>query len=85
MRVAAELAGAGYPRQVGPGVRDIHSPRIPTAEEAAGLLGEGLRAVPAERLWVNADRGLKTRGRPEVRASLENLVTAARTVRDTTP
>ncbi|MFI5942038.1 5-methyltetrahydropteroyltriglutamate--homocysteine S-methyltransferase [Streptomyces uncialis] len=81
MQVATELAEHGYPREAGPGVYDIHSPRVPSAEEAAGLLRKGLEAIPAERLWVNPDCGLKTRGWPETRASLENLVTAAREVR----
>ncbi|MYY12346.1 5-methyltetrahydropteroyltriglutamate--homocysteine S-methyltransferase [Streptomyces sp. SID4919] len=81
MQVATELAAHGYPREAGPGVYDIHSPRVPSAEEAAGLLRKGLEAIPAERLWVNPDCGLKTRGWPETRASLENLVTAAREVR----
>ncbi|WP_406134910.1 5-methyltetrahydropteroyltriglutamate--homocysteine S-methyltransferase [Streptomyces sp. NBC_01089] len=81
MQVARELAGHGYPREAGPGVYDIHSPRVPSAEEAAALLRKGLEAIPAERLWVNPDCGLKTRGWPETRASLENLVSAAREVR----
>ncbi|MER5534091.1 5-methyltetrahydropteroyltriglutamate--homocysteine S-methyltransferase [Streptomyces mirabilis] len=81
MQVARELAGHGYPREAGPGVYDIHSPRVPGADEAAALLRKGLEAIPAERLWVNPDCGLKTRAWPETRASLENLVTAARTVR----
>ncbi|MCX5384154.1 5-methyltetrahydropteroyltriglutamate--homocysteine S-methyltransferase [Streptomyces sp. NBC_00083] len=81
MQVARELAAHGYPREAGPGVYDIHSPRIPSAEEAAALLRTGLEAIAAERLWVNPDCGLKTRGWPETRASLENLVAAARTVR----
>jgi 5-methyltetrahydropteroyltriglutamate--homocysteine methyltransferase len=81
MQVARELAAHGYPREAGPGVYDIHSPRVPGTEEAAELLRAGLRAIPAERLWVNPDCGLKTRGWPETRASLENLVAAARTVR----
>ncbi|MFF0225520.1 5-methyltetrahydropteroyltriglutamate--homocysteine S-methyltransferase [Streptomyces sp. NPDC004629] len=81
MQVARELAAHGYPREAGPGVYDIHSPRVPSAREAAGLLRAGLRAIPVERLWVNPDCGLKTRGWPEVRASLENLVSAAREVR----
>ncbi|WP_327308075.1 5-methyltetrahydropteroyltriglutamate--homocysteine S-methyltransferase [Streptomyces sp. NBC_01298] len=85
MRVADELAGAGYPREVGPGVWDIHSPRIPSASEAAALLRKGLGAIPAERLWANPDCGLKTRGWPETRASLENLVEAARRVRSENP
>ncbi|MFJ3903697.1 5-methyltetrahydropteroyltriglutamate--homocysteine S-methyltransferase [Streptomyces sp. NPDC090025] len=81
MQVADELAEHGYPREAGPGVWDIHSPRVPSAEEAAGLLRKGLAAIPAERLWVNPDCGLKTRGWAETRASLENLVAAARDVR----
>ncbi|MFI1971879.1 5-methyltetrahydropteroyltriglutamate--homocysteine S-methyltransferase [Streptomyces cinnamoneus] len=85
MQVAGELAGAGYPREVGPGVYDIHSPRVPDAREAASLLRTGLKAIPAERLWVNPDCGLKTRAWPEVRASLENLVAAAREVRGELP
>ncbi|MGF1236441.1 5-methyltetrahydropteroyltriglutamate--homocysteine S-methyltransferase [Streptomyces sp. 2-6] len=85
MQVARELAAHGYPREAGPGVYDIHSPRVPSAEEAAELLRTGLRAIPAERLWVNPDCGLKTRAWPETRASLENLVAAARTVRDELP
>ncbi|WP_053657564.1 5-methyltetrahydropteroyltriglutamate--homocysteine S-methyltransferase [Streptomyces sp. MMG1121] len=82
MQVARELAAHGYPREAGPGVYDIHSPRVPSTEEAAELLRTGLKAIPAERLWVNPDCGLKTRGWPETRASLESLVTAARTVRE---
>ncbi|MFF1924237.1 5-methyltetrahydropteroyltriglutamate--homocysteine S-methyltransferase [Streptomyces sp. NPDC058221] len=85
MQVARELAAHGYPRGAGPGVYDIHSPRVPGADEAAALLRKGLTAIPAERLWVNPDCGLKTRGWPETRASLENLVAAARTVRGELP
>ncbi|NED11300.1 5-methyltetrahydropteroyltriglutamate--homocysteine S-methyltransferase [Streptomyces sp. SID9124] len=85
MQVARELAAHGYPREAGPGVYDIHSPRVPSTEEAAALLRTGLKAIPAERLWVNPDCGLKTRGWPETRASLENLVAAARTVRGELP
>ncbi|WP_423834588.1 5-methyltetrahydropteroyltriglutamate--homocysteine S-methyltransferase [Streptomyces manipurensis] len=85
MQVAGELAGHGYPREAGPGVWDIHSPRVPGAEEAASLLRKGLEAIPAERLWVNPDCGLKTRGWTETRASLENLVAAAREVRAELP
>ncbi|WP_338486100.1 5-methyltetrahydropteroyltriglutamate--homocysteine S-methyltransferase [Streptomyces sp. SCSIO 75703] len=82
MRVARELAAHGYPREAGPGVYDIHSPRVPDTEEVAALLRTGLAAIPAERLWVNPDCGLKTRGWPETRVSLEHLVAAARTVRE---
>ncbi|MGD3108769.1 5-methyltetrahydropteroyltriglutamate--homocysteine S-methyltransferase [Streptomyces sp. YGL11-2] len=85
MQVARELAAHGYPREAGPGVYDIHSPRVPSTQEAAELLRTGLRAIPADRLWVNPDCGLKTRGWPETRAALENLVAAARTVRGELP
>lgn len=85
MQVADELAAHGYPREAGPGVYDIHSPRVPSTEEATALLRKGLEAIPAERLWVNPDCGLKTRGWPEVRTSLENLVAAAREIRADLP
>ncbi|GES28669.1 5-methyltetrahydropteroyltriglutamate--homocysteine S-methyltransferase [Streptomyces angustmyceticus] len=85
MQAAAELATAGYPREVGPGVYDIHSPRVPGVAEATALLRKGLDAIPAERLWVNPDCGLKTRGWPEVRAALQNLVAAAHEVRASVP
>ncbi|MGA5000515.1 5-methyltetrahydropteroyltriglutamate--homocysteine S-methyltransferase [Streptomyces arboris] len=85
MQVARELAAHGYPREAGPGVYDIHSPRIPSTEEAAALLCKGLEAIPATRLWVNPDCGLKTRGWPETRTSLENLVAAAREIRAELP
>jgi 5-methyltetrahydropteroyltriglutamate--homocysteine methyltransferase len=57
MQVAHELAHAGYPREVGPGVYDIHSPRVPDTAEVVALLREGLKAVPAERLWVTNGSG----------------------------
>ena len=60
---------------------DIHSPRVPSAEEMAASLREALKSVPAERLWVNPDCGLKTRTTDEVTASLQHLVTAAKEVR----
>ncbi|MGZ0147685.1 5-methyltetrahydropteroyltriglutamate--homocysteine S-methyltransferase [Kribbella sp. WER1] len=81
MQVARELSDAGYPRGVGPGVYDIHSPRVPGTPEVVSLLRKGLDAIPAERLWVNPDCGLKTRGWPEVRDSLHNVVAAARELR----
>jgi 5-methyltetrahydropteroyltriglutamate--homocysteine methyltransferase len=81
MQVAHELADAGYPREVGPGAYDIHSPRVPETDEVVALLREALKAVPADRLWVNPDCGLKTRGWTEVRSSLEPLVAAAHEVR----
>ncbi|GIH23594.1 5-methyltetrahydropteroyltriglutamate--homocysteine methyltransferase [Acrocarpospora phusangensis] len=82
MQVARELADADYPREVGPGVYDIHSPRVPDVAEVAALLRKGLDAIPVERLWGNPDCGLKTRGWEEVRSSLRNLTAAARQVRE---
>ncbi|UIZ92176.1 5-methyltetrahydropteroyltriglutamate--homocysteine S-methyltransferase [Corynebacterium sp. CNCTC7651] len=62
--------------EIGPGVWDIHSPRVPSQEEIVGLLKAALENVPNERLWVNPDCGLKTRGYAEVEPSLRNLVAA---------
>jgi len=80
-----ELLGAfemfRYPNEIGPGVYDIHSPRVPTANEMAALIEKATRVLPAENLWVNPDCGLKTRGWPEVKAALANMVEAARTLR----
>ena len=62
--------------EIGPGVWDIHSPRVPSTEEMAGLIRAALENVPAERLWVNPDCGLKTRGYAEVDPSLRNMIAA---------
>jgi 5-methyltetrahydropteroyltriglutamate--homocysteine methyltransferase len=68
---------AGYPGQVGPGVYDIHSPRVPTVEEIEERLRRAERHIPRRRLWVNPDCGLKTRRWDEVVPALEALVAAA--------
>ncbi|SCF49066.1 methionine synthase (B12-independent) [Micromonospora matsumotoense] len=81
MEVLDDLAAIGYRRGVGPGVWDIHSPRIPPHHEVVDALRRALAAVPARRLWVNPDCGLKTRTYPEVEASLRHLVAAAAEVR----
>ncbi|MBU9765876.1 5-methyltetrahydropteroyltriglutamate--homocysteine S-methyltransferase [Mycobacterium sp. TNTM28] len=81
MEVLGDLNAVGFSNSVGPGVYDIHSPRVPGIEEMATSLREALEAVPAERLWVNPDCGLKTRSTDEVTASLQNLVAAAEEVR----
>jgi 5-methyltetrahydropteroyltriglutamate--homocysteine methyltransferase len=70
-----------YPNDVGPGVWDIHSPRVPSVEEITGLLKKGLQVIPRKQFWVNPDCGLKTRGWEEVRASLGNMIAATRQVR----
>jgi 5-methyltetrahydropteroyltriglutamate--homocysteine methyltransferase len=81
MAIVTGLARAGYPNEAGPGVWDIHSPRVPSVDEIAGHLRLATAAFPAERLWVNPDCGLKTRAYPEVRATLANLVAATRQLR----
>ena len=70
-----------YPNEIGPGVYDIHSPRVPSCGEMAGLLGLALRVLRPDQLWVNPDCGLKTRGWAEVKPAIEAMVMAARTVR----
>lgn len=70
-----------YPNAIGPGVYDIHSPRIPTGEEMLDLLGRAARVLDVKRLWVNPDCGLKTRKWEEVTPALTAMVTAARTLR----
>ncbi|OBK33759.1 5-methyltetrahydropteroyltriglutamate--homocysteine S-methyltransferase [Mycobacterium sp. 1165196.3] len=81
MEVLDDLNSIGFSNSVGPGVYDIHSPRVPSTGEMAESLRAALRAVPAERLWVNPDCGLKTRNPDEVTASLRNMVAAAQEVR----
>ncbi|WP_433228698.1 5-methyltetrahydropteroyltriglutamate--homocysteine S-methyltransferase [Actinomadura formosensis] len=81
MELVGDLRAAGYGNGIGPGVYDIHSPRVPAAEEIEENLRRALRAVEPGRLWVNPDCGLKTRAYPETEASLRNMVAAARRVR----
>ena len=71
-----------YPNEIGPGVYDIHAPRVPSVEEMLALLERAANVIPAERLWVNPDCGLKTRGWPETEAALANMVEAARRMRE---
>ncbi|MEO8814750.1 MAG: 5-methyltetrahydropteroyltriglutamate--homocysteine S-methyltransferase [Mycobacterium sp.] len=81
MEVLDDLNAIGFSNGVGPGVYDIHSPRVPSTDEMTASLREALEAVPAQRLWVNPDCGLKTRKADEVAASLANLVAAAKEAR----
>lgn len=71
-----------FQTQVGPGVYDIHSPRIPSVEEIKQTIDKILEKIPTDKVWVNPDCGLKTRGEKETYASLENLVLAAKEVRE---
>lgn len=71
-----------YPNDIGPGVYDIHSPRVPDTAEMVKLMSKAVKRIPAERLWVNPDCGLKTRAWPETEAALVNMVAAARQLRN---
>ncbi|MBA1204152.1 5-methyltetrahydropteroyltriglutamate--homocysteine S-methyltransferase [Pseudomonas capeferrum] len=81
MELLDAFEGFAYPNEIGPGVYDIHSPRVPDVEEMSNLLRKAVRRIPAHRLWVNPDCGLKTRGWPETEAALVNMVSAARQLR----
>ena len=81
MEIVPELAEAGYARGIGPGVYDIHSPRVPSTEEVTDLLELAVKSIDARLVWVNPDCGLKTRRYEETVASLENLVAATNAVR----
>lgn len=70
-----------YPNDIGPGVYDIHSPRVPDSNEMANLLRKAAKRIPVQQLWANPDCGLKTRGWPETKAALEHMVAAAQQLR----
>jgi 5-methyltetrahydropteroyltriglutamate--homocysteine methyltransferase len=72
-----------YPNEIGPGVYDIHSPRVPATEEMSKLLGKARERLAPDQLWVNPDCGLKTRGWAEVKPALVNMVEAAKKLRET--
>jgi 5-methyltetrahydropteroyltriglutamate--homocysteine methyltransferase len=80
-RLLAEPAIRAFSRGLGPGVYDIHSPRVPGTDEVGGLLATALDVLPADRVWVNPDCGLKTRTYPEIEAALRNMVSAAHRAR----
>jgi len=81
MELLEAFKSFSYPNDIGPGVYDIHSPRIPSAKEMEDLLNKALQYIPIERLWVNPDCGLKTRGWKEVKIALTNMVQAAKALR----
>ena len=76
MEVLADIAAADFARGIGPGIYDIHSPRVPSVVELTELIETALESVDARRLWINPDCGLKTRGYAEVEPALANLVAA---------
>jgi Methionine synthase II (cobalamin-independent) len=81
MELLRTFTDVRYPNEIGPGIWDIHSPRVPEVAELVALLDRALDVLSAEQLWVNPDCGLKTRGWTEVEPALRNLVEAARIVR----
>lgn len=82
MELLEAFAHFAYPNEIGPGVYDIHSPRVPGTEEMATLLAKAANILPARHLWVNPDCGLKTRKWPETKAALINMVAAAKLARE---
>jgi 5-methyltetrahydropteroyltriglutamate--homocysteine methyltransferase len=82
MELLHDWEKTGYTNDIGPGVYDIHSPRVPTVDEMTELLREAARVLRPEQLWVNPDCGLKTRAWPETEQSLRNMVEAAKQVRE---
>jgi 5-methyltetrahydropteroyltriglutamate--homocysteine methyltransferase len=81
MELLQGFADFDYPNEIGPGVYDIHSPRVPDREEMVRLLQKAAAVVSPDKLWVNPDCGLKTRGWPETETALRNMVDAARQLR----
>jgi 5-methyltetrahydropteroyltriglutamate--homocysteine methyltransferase len=71
-----------YPNEIGPGVYDIHSPNIPTIDSIVDLMTKATQRIPAERLWVNPDCGLKTRSWNEVKPALQNMIEASKILRN---
>jgi len=71
----------GYKQEIGPGIYDIHSPRVPSVEEMVTQINEILEVLSIENLWINPDCGLKTRKWEEVRPSLKNMVEAVKIIR----
>ncbi|WP_345761388.1 5-methyltetrahydropteroyltriglutamate--homocysteine S-methyltransferase [Diaminobutyricibacter sp. McL0608] len=82
MEVVHDIQTSGFDHGIGPGVYDIHSPRVPSVAEVTELLETALAAIPGRQLWVNPDCGLKTRGYDETVASLKNILEATRVVRE---
>ncbi|OHX19326.1 5-methyltetrahydropteroyltriglutamate--homocysteine S-methyltransferase [Chromobacterium sphagni] len=82
MALLADFGRFRYPNAIGPGVYDIHSPRVPQTDEIRHLLQKALQVIPAEQLWVNPDCGLKTRDWPEVEAALATMVQVSRKLRE---
>jgi 5-methyltetrahydropteroyltriglutamate--homocysteine methyltransferase len=83
MELLDAFANFKYPNEIGPGVYDIHSPRVPKREEMVHLLKKAKAVIPGDQLWVNPDCGLKTRGWDETKKALIEMVEAAKEMRKT--
>ena len=81
MELLDVFAAFKYPNDIGPGVYDIHSPRVPSKEEMVDLIHKAMKVIPAKQLWINPDCGLKTRAWPETKAALKAMVDAAKELR----
>jgi len=82
MEVVQDIRSSGFETGIGPGVYDIHSPRVPSVSEVSELIESALSAIPQRQIWINPDCGLKTRGYDETVQSLTNIIEAARHVRE---
>jgi 5-methyltetrahydropteroyltriglutamate--homocysteine methyltransferase len=82
MELLEAFSESSYPNEIGPGVYDIHSPRVPTIDEMVALINALMKNLDSNRLWINPDCGLKTRGWDEVKLSLVNMVKAAEKIRN---
>jgi 5-methyltetrahydropteroyltriglutamate--homocysteine methyltransferase len=83
MDVVPAIKSSGFGRGIGPGVYDIHSPRVPAQEDMVRLMRKAAAVIAPRNLWVNPDCGLKTRGWPETESALRNMVAAAVELRAT--
>ena len=81
MEVVPDIRSSGFGRGIGPGVYDIHSPRVPSVDEVSELIEIALGSIPERQVWINPDCGLKTRGYDETVESLKNILTATRAAR----
>ncbi|GAA1986962.1 5-methyltetrahydropteroyltriglutamate--homocysteine S-methyltransferase [Microbacterium pumilum] len=84
MEIVADIAESGFDHGIGPGVYDIHSPRVPSVSEITSLIERAIAEIPERRVWINPDCGLKTRGYRETVTSLANIIEATRLVRERT-
>ena len=82
MELLDVFADFNYPNEIGPGVYDIHSPRVPSTQEVVDLIEKAEKYIPKENIWINPDCGLKTRKWPETKKALEVMVNATQQIRE---